>query len=94
MPIHKGLKLTIVSQLEFQVHPEFAHPESSQFTNRSSDLCYNPLLEVANWTPSSATSADSKADRLLGRPSAMSVYIPSVPGMLLCSLEGKLLLQH
>ena len=76
MPTHKGIKLSVASQLELKIHPEFMHPESSQFTFRSPDLRKST---ISDWTPPSASS-DSKADRLLGRQSMVSVYIPSVPG--------------
>jgi len=77
MPTHKGIKLSVVSQLELKIHPEWPHPESSQFTFRSPDLRKSTI--ISDWTPPSASS-DSKADRLLGRQSMVSVYIPSVPG--------------
>jgi len=81
MPEHKGIKLAIFSQVEQTIHaelphlhPEFPHPETSQFTYRSPDV-----RQSLDWTPPSAGS-DSKADRLLGRESSVAVYIPSVPG--------------
>jgi hypothetical protein len=83
MPEHKGIKLSIFSQVEQTIHaelphlhPEFPHPETSQFTYRSPDV-----RQSLDWTPPSAGS-DSKADRLLGRESSVAVYIPSVPGTL------------
>ncbi|EKD21068.1 uncharacterized protein L3040_000894 [Drepanopeziza brunnea f. sp. 'multigermtubi'] len=78
MPIHRGIEISIVSQVELMTHPEFPHPESSQFTYRSPDLRKGPKADV-DWTPPSASS-DSKADRFLGRRSVVSVYIPSMPG--------------
>ncbi|KAH7360293.1 hypothetical protein BKA65DRAFT_182018 [Rhexocercosporidium sp. MPI-PUGE-AT-0058] len=77
MPTHRGIKVSVVSQLELKLHPEFPHPESSQFTYRSPDL-RKGTAKFADWTPPS-TSSDSKADRLLGRQSVVSVYIPSMP---------------
>ncbi|PBP19276.1 hypothetical protein BUE80_DR009507 [Diplocarpon rosae] len=77
MPIHRGIAISIVSQVELKTHPEFPHPESSQFTYRSPDLRRGPP-KAFDWTPPSASS-DSKADRLLGRQSVVSVYIPSLP---------------
>ncbi|KAG4435570.1 hypothetical protein IFR05_008950 [Cadophora sp. M221] len=77
MPTHRGIKISVVSQLELKLHPEFPHPESSQFTYRSPDL-RKGAAKFADWTPPSASS-DSKADRLLGRQSVVSVYIPSMP---------------
>ncbi|TAQ85418.1 hypothetical protein B7494_g6270 [Chlorociboria aeruginascens] len=77
MPTHKGIQIAIISQLELKQHPEFPHPDSSQFTFRSP----NPNSDEAqleDLLPSVA--ADSKADRLLGRPSSISVYIPSLAG--------------
>lgn len=78
MPTHRGINISVVSQLELKLHPEFPHPESSQFTYRSPDL-RKGAAKFADWTPPSASS-DSKADRLLGRQSVVSVYIPSMPG--------------
>ncbi|KAL2074139.1 hypothetical protein VTL71DRAFT_7917 [Oculimacula yallundae] len=77
MPTHRGIKISIVSQLELKLHPEFPHPESSQFTYRSPDL-RKGAAKFTDWTPPSASS-QSKADRLLGRQSVVSVYIPSIP---------------
>ncbi|CZS93168.1 uncharacterized protein RCO7_07817 [Rhynchosporium graminicola] len=77
MPTHRGIKISVVSQLELKLHPEFPHPESSQFTYRSPDL-RKGATKFTDWTPPSASS-DSKADRLLGRQSVVSVYIPSMP---------------
>ncbi|KAK0101432.1 hypothetical protein ONS95_006605 [Cadophora gregata] len=77
MPTHRGIKVSVVSQLELKLHPEFPHPESSQFTYRSPDV-RKGTAAYADWTPPSASS-DSKADRLLGRQSVVSVYIPSMP---------------
>ncbi|KAH7395812.1 hypothetical protein BKA64DRAFT_745977 [Cadophora sp. MPI-SDFR-AT-0126] len=77
MPTHRGIKISVVSQLELKLHPEFPHPESSQFTYRSPDV-RKGTAAYADWTPPSASS-DSKADRLLGRQSVVSVYIPSIP---------------
>ena len=77
MPTHKGIKLSIVSQQELKLHPEFPHPESSQFTFRSPGL--NLDSAFMEYTPPS-TSSESKADRLLGRQTAVSVYIPSLSG--------------
>lgn len=77
MPTHKGIKLSVVSQWELRVHPEFPHPESSQFTYRSPRL--NNSATLSDLTPPSSSS-DSKADRLLGRQSSVSVYIPSISG--------------
>jgi hypothetical protein len=84
MPTHKGIKLSVVSQQELKIHPEFPHPESSQFTFRSPG---QRRSIIADWTPPSASS-DSKADRLLGRQSVVSVYIPSVPGKAIGSYLG------
>ncbi|CAL3972005.1 unnamed protein product [Diplocarpon coronariae] len=77
MPTHRGIEISIVSQVQLKTHPEFPHPESSQFTYRSPDPCRGPP-KAYDWTPPSASS-DSKADRLLGRQSVVSVYIPSMP---------------
>lgn len=79
MPTHRGIKVSVISQLELKVHPEFPHPESSQFTYRSPDS-RKGAAAFTDWTPPSASS-DSKADRLLGRQSVVSVYIPSMPGI-------------
>ena len=59
MPTHKGIKLSVVSQWELQIHPEFRHPDSSQFSIRSPDL-----TKVSTFAESE--SSDSKADRVLG----------------------------
>jgi hypothetical protein len=77
MPTHKGIKLSIVSQWELKLHPEFPHPDSSQFTFRSPGL--NRDDSFMGYTPPSASS-ESKADRLLGRQTVVSVYIPSLSG--------------
>jgi hypothetical protein len=77
MPTHKDIKLSIVSQWELKLYPEFPHPESSQFTFRSSRSTEDGLVPEYS---SPAISADSKADKLLGKKSVVSVYIPSVPG--------------
>jgi hypothetical protein len=81
MPEYNGVKVSVYSQVEQTIHselphlhPEFPHPETSQFTYRATDL-----RTSFDWTPPSAGS-DSKADRLLGRQSSVAVYIPSVPG--------------
>jgi hypothetical protein len=78
MPTHKGIKLNVVSQWELQIHPEFAHPDSSQFTVRSPNLKSSPTLDQS---PELEVS-DSKSDRILGRPSTVAVYIPSASGVL------------
>jgi len=85
MPTHKGIKLAIVSQWELKTHPEFPHPDSSQFTFRSPGL--NKAESFLDFTPPSASS-DSKADRLLGRQTCVSVYIPSLSGMVLPFLRA------
>lgn len=77
MPVHQGIKLTVVSQLELRIHPEFPHPESSQFTYRSPTLTGE---EITSGLLPPSLSSDSKADKILGRPSTVSVYIPSQPG--------------
>ncbi|KAI9645747.1 hypothetical protein NHQ30_005179 [Ciborinia camelliae] len=79
MPTHKGIKLQIISQWELKVHPEFPHPESTQFTFRSPKLDKEAFGGHGH---SPATkSSDSKADRILGRQSSIiSVYIPSASG--------------
>jgi hypothetical protein len=68
----------VISQLELRVHPEFPHPESSQFTTRGTNLTTSDT--APSLASPSASSSDSKADRVLGRPSTISVYIPSLPG--------------
>ncbi|KAF7949192.1 hypothetical protein EAE96_008360 [Botrytis aclada] len=79
MPAHKGIKLHIISQWELKMHPEFPHPESTQFTFRSPKLD-KEAFEGHGHSPA-AKSNDSKADRLLGRQSSIiSVYIPSASG--------------
>jgi hypothetical protein len=77
MPTHKGIKINIISQWELRIHPEFPHPDSSQFTNRSPDVRSSSTFP--EFTPK-GISPDSKADKLLGRQSSVSVYIPSLPG--------------
>lgn len=80
MPEHKGVKLNIVSQWELKLHPEFPHPESTQFTFRSPKV-EKSFYEDHEPSPAIKTN-DSKADRLLGRQSSIvSVYIPSASGM-------------
>jgi hypothetical protein len=76
MPSYQGIKLDVISQLELRIHPEFPHPESSQFTYRSTST----TGETSSSLVSSSVSSDSKADKILGRPSTISVYIPSHPG--------------
>lgn len=76
MPTHKGIKLNIVSQWELQIHPEFAHPDSSQYTVRTADVSDRAML---HHSPDSEIP-DSKSDRILGRHSTVAVYIPSVSG--------------
>ncbi|CCD49559.1 hypothetical protein BofuT4_P099360.1 [Botrytis cinerea T4] len=79
MPAHKGIKLQIISQWELKMHPEFPHPESTQFTFRSPKLD-KEAFEGHGHSPATKSS-DSKADRLLGRQSSIiSVYIPSASG--------------
>ncbi|ESZ93274.1 hypothetical protein SBOR_6312 [Sclerotinia borealis F-4128] len=79
MPAHKGIKLNIISQWELKMHPEFPHPESTQFTFRSPKLD-KEAFEGHGHSPA-AKANDSKADRLLGRQSSIiSVYIPSASG--------------
>ncbi|KAJ8065059.1 hypothetical protein OCU04_005772 [Sclerotinia nivalis] len=79
MPAHKGIKLHIISQWELKMHPEFPHPESTQFTFRSPKLD-KEAFEGHGHSPA-AKANDSKADRLLGRQSSIiSVYIPSASG--------------
>ncbi|KAI1004769.1 hypothetical protein K3495_g3446 [Podosphaera aphanis] len=75
MPTHRGIKLNIASNADLNVYPEFPHPESSQFTYRSPDFgkSHDDLVHPS-------ASHESKADRLLGRQSVVSVYIPSFPG--------------
>ncbi|RKF57154.1 putative oxidoreductase-like protein [Erysiphe neolycopersici] len=75
MPVYRGIRIKILSQFDFQAYPEYLHPESSQFTYRSSNSrrvsedCLHPSL-----------SSESKADSLLGRQSMASVYIQSIRG--------------
>lgn len=77
MPVYQGIKLSVVSQLELRIHPEFPHPESSQFTYRTRNVIDE--TSVSSFvTP--IIAPDSKADRILGRSSTISVYIPSHPG--------------
>jgi hypothetical protein len=93
MPTHKGIKLSVVSQCELKIHPEFPHPESSQFTYRSPNLARTGLSRQ----PSSSASEDSKGDRLLGRQSSVSVYIPSLSGKsnnIVCYFGHKVHLPH
>lgn len=79
MPAHKGIKLHIISQWELKMHPEFPHPESTQFTFRSPKLD-KEAFEGHGHSPATKSN-DSKADRLLGRQSSIiSVYIPSASG--------------
>ncbi|APA10113.1 hypothetical protein sscle_06g048830 [Sclerotinia sclerotiorum 1980 UF-70] len=79
MPAHKGIKLHIISQWELKMHPEFPHPESTQFTFRSPKLD-REAFEGHGHSPATKAN-DSKADRLLGRQSSIiSVYIPSASG--------------
>ncbi|TEY80430.1 hypothetical protein BOTCAL_0038g00290 [Botryotinia calthae] len=79
MPAHKGIKLQIISQWELKMHPEFPHPESTQFTFRSPKLD-KEAFEGHGHSPATKSN-DSKADRLLGRQSSIiSVYIPSASG--------------
>lgn len=75
MPTQSGIKFEVVSQLELAVHPEFPHPESSQFSNRSPKR----RIGVSDWDPPAAVKF-SKADALLGRNTTCSVYIPSIAG--------------
>jgi hypothetical protein len=62
------------------MHPEFAHPENSQFPTRSPEFGQSSVPEQVDWSPPS-TASESKADSVPGRQSTMSVYIPSVPGI-------------
>ncbi|KAF5873458.1 uncharacterized protein Bfra_004918 [Botrytis fragariae] len=79
MPAHKGIKLHVISQWELKMHPEFPHPESTQFTFRSPKLD-KEAFEGHGHSPATKSN-DSKADRLLGRQSSIiSVYIPSASG--------------
>ncbi|TQS38236.1 hypothetical protein Golomagni_01266 [Golovinomyces magnicellulatus] len=75
MPIYKGISLKIISQVDNKIHPEFPHPESTQFTYRSPES-----RKVFEDDSSPYISNDSKADSLLGRPSMVSVFIPSLRG--------------
>jgi hypothetical protein len=75
MPTHKGITLNVISQWELQIHPEFAHPDSSQYTVQTAHAESSPSLE----SPESEISG-SKSDRILGRQSTVAVYIPSVSG--------------
>jgi hypothetical protein len=76
MPTHSGLKLSLVSQKQYLTLPEIDHPETSQFTKRSPIV--GKCVGAKNSPPPSA-AVDSKADRLLGRQSSVSVYVPSSP---------------
>ncbi|QSZ30493.1 hypothetical protein DSL72_000047 [Monilinia vaccinii-corymbosi] len=79
MPEHKGVKLNIISQWDLKIHPEFPHPESTQFTFRSPKVD-REAFEGHGHSPATKAS-DSKADRILGRQSSIvSVYIPSASG--------------
>ncbi|CZR66224.1 uncharacterized protein PAC_16125 [Phialocephala subalpina] len=75
MPTQSGIKFDVVSQLELATHPEFPHPESSQFSNRSPKR----KESWSDWDPPAAVKF-SKADSLLGRNTTCSVYIPSIAG--------------
>ncbi|RKF82815.1 putative oxidoreductase-like protein [Golovinomyces cichoracearum] len=75
MPVYKGISLKIISQVDYKIHPEFPHPESTQFTYRSPES-----RKVFEDDSSPYISNDSKADSLLGRPSMVSVFIPSLRG--------------
>ncbi|KAF8863716.1 hypothetical protein BDZ45DRAFT_86601 [Acephala macrosclerotiorum] len=75
MPTQSGIKFEVVSQLELAVHPEFPHPESSQFSNRSPKR----KISASDWDPPAVVKF-SKADALLGRNTTCSVYIPSIAG--------------
>jgi len=83
MPTHSGLKLSLVSQKQYLTLPEIEHPETSQFTKRSPVV--GKGVGVAH-SPSPLAAVDSKADKLLGRQSSVSVYVPSSPGKLNLSL--------
>ena len=76
MPMHKGIAIDVISQWELQIHPEFAHPNSSQYGVRSPGVNTSPILDHS---PDLSVS-DSKSDRILGRQSTVAVYIPSVSG--------------
>lgn len=78
MPEYRGIRVSVISQLELRVHPEFPHPESSQFTSRGTSFTASDT--VSSLASLSVSSPDSKADTILGRPSTISVYIPSHPG--------------
>ncbi|KAH8663537.1 hypothetical protein BGZ60DRAFT_565592 [Tricladium varicosporioides] len=90
MPTAKGIKVTLVSHTDFAVFPEFPHQESSQFINLSSlDLDESPAVTYAEYlievrdgdrlSRAPSGRSESKADRLLGKSTAVCVYIPSVP---------------
>ncbi|KAG0646918.1 hypothetical protein D0Z07_6228 [Hyphodiscus hymeniophilus] len=68
MPSFNGILLEVISQRGLQVHPEFKHPDSSQYS--SPQLDNSPNSEISS----------SKSDRILGRQSTVAVYIPSVSG--------------
>lgn len=81
MPTSRGIQISLISQWELKIHPEFPHPESSQFAfcspvpgiSNSRAPAEDPLLPIA---------FDSKADRLLGRQTVAAVYVPSLSGQL------------
>ncbi|KAG9234000.1 hypothetical protein BJ875DRAFT_401985 [Amylocarpus encephaloides] len=83
MPLIYGVKVNVLSKTDFGIFPEFPHPESSQFTNRNSDTLDESRREVSSFDHghpsfSPKVTKESKADRLLGKETAISVYIPSI----------------
>ncbi|RDW83289.1 hypothetical protein BP5796_04780 [Coleophoma crateriformis] len=74
MPIYKGVQLSIVSQWELKIHPEFPNPDISRFKNSPTAQKQSPT------NSSSANASGSEEDIKLDRQPDISVYVPSLPG--------------
>ncbi|KAL3419606.1 hypothetical protein PVAG01_08104 [Phlyctema vagabunda] len=66
MPIHKGVQISVISQWELSIHPEFPHPETSEHKKEFEEKKKRSI-------PTTALS-----ESLVH--SSVSVYIPSVKG--------------
>lgn len=83
MPLYRSIQVSVVSQLELGILPEFPHPDNAQLTHRS------PKAKQTCTTgePEDSPLLDSKADAILGRPTVIKAYIPSMPSELTLELD-------
>ncbi|KAH8595607.1 hypothetical protein B0O99DRAFT_686598 [Bisporella sp. PMI_857] len=78
MPTFKGIRISVISQHELRVHPEFPHPDTTRLVNNAHDATEHTDTS----DDSLSTPRSIKADKILGieEPSIVSCYIPSMSG--------------